>query len=168
METYVPSLLDKLLGEGVGTRGGGAASRFTVEQVKDSVARDVEMLLNAHPLFEPDELEAQPLVARSLLTLGLTDISSLSMASDRDRARITEALRRALADHDKRLTQVEVRVREADAGMAGLVFSIRAQLLLNPSVEPVSFDAVLQPGSNRYEVSRSARPAAASDGTPHA
>lgn len=168
MDTYVPSLLDKLLGEGVGSRGGGAASRFTVDQVKDSVARDIEMLLNAHPPFDPVELDAQPLVARSLLTLGLTDISSMSMASDRDRARITEALRRALADHDRRLTQVEVRVREADAGMAGLVFSIRAKLLLNPSVEPVSFDAVLQPGSNRYAVSRSTRSANPGDGAPNA
>ena len=63
------------------------------------------------------------------------------------------------SDHDKRLTQVDVRVRENLPGTAGLAFSIRAKLLLNPSVEPVSFDAVLQPGSNRYSVTKAARPA---------
>ncbi|MBI5256096.1 MAG: type VI secretion system baseplate subunit TssE [Burkholderiales bacterium] len=156
--TFAPSLLDKLLGEGTGLRGGGTAPRFTVEQVKDSVARDIELLLNTHAAFQPDELAGLPLLDRSLLTLGLTDISAMSLASDRDRLRITEALRKALADHDKRLTQVEVRVREAKPGTPGLMFSIRAKLLLNPSIEPVSFDAVLQPGSNRYAVSKAARP----------
>ncbi len=160
MDTFAPSLLDKLLGEGAPLRGGGTAPRFTVDQVKDSVARDIELLLNTHVPFEPSELEGLPLVGRSLLTLGLTDITAMSMASDRDRQRITEALRKALADHDKRLTQVEVKVRKAEAGMAGLMFSIRAKLLLNPSVEPVSFDAVLQPGSNRYAVSKAGRPSA--------
>lgn len=167
MDLYTPSILDKLLGEGVGRRaGGGAAPRFNVEQVKDSVARDIEMLLNAHPPFDPAELDGLALVGCSVLTLGLPDISAMSMASDRDRQRITEALRKSLADHDKRLTQVEVRVREADAGTAGLVFSIRAKLLLNPAVEPVAFDAVLQPGSNRYAVSKAARPA--HEDVPHA
>lgn len=156
---YAPSLLDKLLGEGKPLRGGGIAPRLTVDEVKDSVARDIEMLLNTHAVFGPDDVVGLPLVGRSILTLGLTDISAMSLASDRDRARITEALRKALADHDRRLTQVEVRVREAPDGMAGLMFSIRAQLLLNPNVEPVSFDAVLQPGSNRYEVSQAVRPA---------
>jgi len=159
MNTFAPSLLDKLLGEGTALRGGGTSPRFTVEQVKDSVARDIEMLLNTHAPYELSELEGLPLVGQSLLTLGLTDISAMSLASDRDRHRITEALRKALADHDKRLTQVEVRVRESQAGMAGLMFSIRAKLLLNPNVEPVSFDAVLQPGSNRYAVTQATRPA---------
>ncbi len=157
MDSFAPSLLDKLLGDGAPLRGGGTAPRFTVEQVKDSVARDIELLLNTHAPFDLAELGDFPLVGRSLLTLGLTDISAMSMASDRDRARITEALRKALADHDKRLTQVEVKVRKAEVGMSGLMFTIRAQLLLNPSVEPVSFDAVLQPGSNRYAVSKAGR-----------
>lgn len=160
MDTYTPSLLDKLLGaDGGNQRGGGTAPRFSVEQVKESVARDIEMLLNAHAAYDAEELRGLPLLDQSLLTLGLPDITSMSMASDRDRRRITESLRKALADHDKRLTQVDVRVRENAPGTAGLAFSIRAKLLLNPSVEPVSFDAVLQPGSNRYAVTKASRPA---------
>jgi len=161
--SFAPSLLDKLLGEGARPPGSGMAPRQTIEQVKDSVVRDIEMLLNTHAPFDPAELAGLPLVGRSLLTLGLTDISAMSMASDRDRLRITEALRKALADHDRRLTQVEVKVRPTEAGMAGLMFSIRAQLLLNPAVEPVSFDAVLQPGSHRYAVSKAQRPPTATD-----
>lgn len=158
MNHFAPSLLDKLLGDSVGPRGNGAAPRLSAEQVKDSVARDIEMLLNTHASFHPDELAELPLVGRSLLTLGLTDISAMSMASDRDRQRITEALRRTLADHDRRLTQVEVRVREATAAAPGLAFSIHARLVLSAGVEPASFDAVLHPGSHRYAVSHAVRP----------
>lgn len=157
MNNFAPSLLDKLLGDSVGPRGSGSAPRLSVEQVKDSVARDIELLLNTHASYHPDELPALPLVARSLLTLGLTDISAMSLASDRDRLRITEALRRTLADHDRRLTQVEVHVREASTAVPGLAFSIHARLRLSAGVEPVSFDAVLHPGSHRYAVSQAAR-----------
>lgn len=160
MQTFVPSLLDKLLGQGVPVRGSsGTGWRFSIDDVKNSVARDIEHLLNAHAPFTGDELDGLPLVRQSLLTLGLPDIASLSIASDRDRAAITEALRKALADHDRRLTQVDVRVRERTAGDPGLAFSIRAQLQVKPNREPVNFDAVLQPGSQRCSVTTTARAA---------
>jgi type VI secretion system protein ImpF len=168
MSTFVPSLLDKLLGEGTGTRGSGgphsssgAGVRFSIKGIKDSVARDIELLLNAHAPYTAAELVDLPLLRQSLLTLGLPDISSLSMASDRDRAQITEALRKALADHDKRLTQVDVRVRQQAPGEAGLAFAIRAQLTVKPNREAVSFDAVMQPGSQRCSVSEAGRPSPA-------
>jgi type VI secretion system protein ImpF len=157
MSYHAPSLLDKLLGtEGQGP-GRGAAMRLSVEQVKESVARDIEALLNAHACLGDETLAGFPHAARSLLGLGLPDISSLSLSSDRDRLRVKDAIRRALADHDNRLRQVEVDVRESDQPGAALYFTIRAKLLLNPDVEPVAFDAVLQPGSHRYAVSRSDR-----------
>lgn len=153
MDSFSPSLLDKLLGTGAGG-GNGTTPRYSVEQVKDSVARDIEMLLNAHQTFSPDELQGLPLAARSLLTLGLVDISSLCMANDRDRRRITDAIREGLMAHDKRLSNVEVGVRELNGSANSLTFTIRAQLLLRPNTERVIFDAVLQPGSKRYDVSK--------------
>ena len=109
------------------------------------------------PHSTPTTSTGCPLVRQSLLTLGLPDIASLSMASDRDRATITEALRKALADHDRRLTQVDVRVRERTPGEPGLAFAIRAQLQVKPNREPVNFDAVLQPGSQRCSVTTATR-----------
>jgi len=161
MNLFAPSLLDKLLATDVDVHGRGTTPRMNVEQVKESVARDIETLLNTRPGFEPAQMAAFPNAARSLLTFGLTDITSLSVASDRDRLRITESIRRAIADHEQRLVQVEVTVHDgADIG-GGLRFSIRAKLRLTPSTEPVAFDAVMQPGSHRYAVSRS-HPRAAS------
>lgn len=161
MNLYAPSLLDKLLATDVDAHGRGTTPRMNVEQVKESVARDIETLLNARPSFEPSQLVSYANVARSMLTFGLTDITSLSVASDRDRLRITESIRRSIADHEQRLVQVEVSVHDSMGAGGGLRFSIRAKLKLTPSTEPVAFDAVLHPGSNRYAVTRS-RPRAAS------
>jgi type VI secretion system protein ImpF len=154
---YAPSLLDKLLGtEGPGIAR-GTHLRLSVDQIKESVARDIEALLNTHPGLSEEALVGYPHAARSLLTLGLSDITSLSMASDRDRQRVKDAIRRALAEHDPRLRDVDVDVRPSAQASTSLSFKIRAKLLLNPDVEPVAFDAVLQRGSKRYDVSRSDR-----------
>jgi type VI secretion system protein ImpF len=162
MNSFSPSLLDKLLGEAGDLPGKtGASPRYGLEQVKDSVARDIEMLLNAHAVFSQEDLAAYPHASRSLLTLGLADLSAMSLASDRDRRRITEAISRSLAEHDRRLTQVEVRVRESKTVVGSLTFSIRARLQLHPDSQPVVFDAVLQPGSHRYAVSKGDARAAA-------
>lgn len=157
MSHYAPSLLDKLLGvEDHGT-GKGAAMRMTIDQVKESVARDIEALLNAHACMDADHLSHFELASRSVLTLGLVDITSMSMASDRDRANVKAAIGNTLENHEPRLREVEVDVRPASAAGAPLCFTIRAKLMLSPDVEPVAFDAVLQPGSKRYAVSRSDR-----------
>jgi len=154
MDFFAPSLLDKLLATKVDTTGRGMVVHMDIEQVKESVARDIETLLNTRPGFEPADMWRYPQAAHSMLTFGLADITSLSMASDRDRLRITEAIRRSLADHEQRLVQVEVSVNETAMVGSGLRFAIRAKLRLAPTSEPVTFDAVLHPGSNRYAVTR--------------
>ena len=160
MSHYAPSLLDKLLG--VDDRGAskGTALRLTIDQVKESVARDIEALLNAHACMDADHLADFELASKSVLTLGLVDITSMSMASDHDRASVKKAISHTLANHEPRLRDVEVDVRDTAAAGAPLCFTIRAKLMLSPDVEPVAFDAVLQPGSKRYAVSRSDRRAA--------
>lgn len=159
MDSYSPSLLDKLLPFDAGDAQ-GLHVRYSKERIKDSVARDIEMLLNCRATQTSDLFGELPNVARSHLTMGLMDISSMSLASDADRQRITDAIKEALLIHDRRLAQVEVSVVATAEGSQRLVFAIRANLMLRPDSEPVSFDAVLQPGSNRYEVSKAARRAA--------
>ena len=160
MSHYAPSLLDKLLGTEDTAPAKGTHLRLSVDQIKESVARDIEALLNSHPGLSEESLAGFPHAAKSLLTLGLIDITSLSMASDRDRLRVKDAIRRALVEQDPRLREVDVDVRPSPRASTSLCFTIRAKLILNPDVEPVAFDAVLQRGSNRYAVSRSDRRAA--------
>ncbi|NML19041.1 type VI secretion system baseplate subunit TssE [Azohydromonas caseinilytica] len=149
-------MLDKLLGAVTSTDVTSATSQ-DIEQVKASVARDIETLLNTRPGYGPGQLANHPRTARSLLTFGLSDITSLSLASDRDRHRIVCAITRALQDHETRLSDVHVFVREDLSANAALCFSIHANLQVTSDSEPVAFDAVLHPGSNRYAVSNGPR-----------
>lgn len=157
MDAYSPSLLDKLLAPDHEGRD-GQRQQYTKERIKDSVARDIEMILNSHATNFETDIEAMPNVNKSFLTIGLVDIASMSLASDRDRLRVSDSIRKAIANHDKRLSRVEVKVSQAmSEGLNRQVFSIKANLILRPDIEPVSFDAVLRPGSTRYEVSKSDR-----------
>jgi len=182
MQAYTPSLLDKLLGAAtlrrderaapsaagqradgsVPAAGSGMTPLLNVDQVMKSVKDDIENLLNTRRSYDAETLKAMPRSAESLLTLGLVDISSMSVASDKDRRRITDAIRDGLMAHDKRLSNVEVGVRPVADASGELTFTIRARLLLQPSAEHVAFDVVLQRGSNRYvvpEVNMRATPA---------
>lgn len=155
MDLFSPSLLDKLLASDGHNASRGGSLRWTAEQIKESVARDIETLLNTCASLDPADCPDQPLAGHSLLSFGLTDFTAMNVASDNDRRRIAESIRRAVNDHEPRLTQVAVQVREKAAVGEGLCFAIRAQLILNPLAEPVAFDAMLHPGSNRYAVTRS-------------
>lgn len=151
MNRFVPSLLDKLLGTPE-EQPGASAQGVGIAQIKAAVARDIETLLNTRPGHRPAQLRGFDQATHSLLTFGLADISPLSLASDRDRGAIVRAITRALLDHEPRLSDVKVTVHEGAPIGAGLCFAIHAQLQLQRSSEPVAFDAVLQPGCNRYAV----------------
>ncbi|MCK7498756.1 MAG: type VI secretion system baseplate subunit TssE [Comamonadaceae bacterium] len=150
---YAPTLLDKLLGDA----GDGAATvpRWTLDRVRQALARDLERLLNTRAAWSPDELRRWPRAARSVLAIGMADTSTACLANDRDRRRIAAGIRETLAAHDRRLTDIEVRVRGHERG--ALAFAISARLRLQPAAEPVRFDAVLVPGARRYAVAAAER-----------
>jgi type VI secretion system protein ImpF len=143
------NLFDKLL-DGESDRRGYQS----VEQVKDSVARDVEALLNARCGLSRAALEPFPHVQRSVLSFGLTDFVSLSLSKEGDRALICDDIRWALITHEKRLRDPAVTVSVQEDSSQRLHFSIRALLVVSEANEYVSFDAVLQPNNLRYHVSR--------------
>lgn len=79
-----------------------------------------------------------------------------------DRQRICTGIEQAVAVHEPRLREVRVELELHRQAINALHFSIRAVLVVNPAQEPVAFDALLQPTSLQYSVSRKRRPAVAS------
>jgi type VI secretion system protein ImpF len=156
-QRFAPFLLDRLMDHSSGA-GPADASRLTrsLEQLKDSVARDVEALLNSRSAMSEAELSDYKEAKRSLLRFGLDDFSSRTLASVDDRAHICQSIQRAIADHETRLrnTVVEIEVDNTRGGGA-VRFLIRGLLVLHPTAEPVSFDAVMRTGSKHYEVQKS-------------
>lgn len=161
MKGFEPSLIEKLLDDAPGKPGtGGLARALSVEQYKESVARDLEGLLNSRSAYSAVDLAQFPNCRQSLMTYGLRDFSSMSLASAYDRAAICQSLEKAIARHEPRLSNVQVRLDSDGRLGGGLHFTIQALLDLQPAREPVSFDALLQPTTLQYSVSRMRRQAA--------
>jgi type VI secretion system protein ImpF len=154
MKTYVPGLLDRLMGEGMNTAPG---SRAQIEQLKDSVARDLEALLNTRVGIKPELLDAHPEVRSSILNYGLIDFAGFCLSSSEDRAAICTSLKEAIERHEPRLKNVTASLELDDGSVNRLNFVINGTLQVPSGVEAVNFNAVLQPSSLHYSISKAGR-----------
>lgn len=157
MRGYEPSLLEKLFDDEPRLAISGQHKRHTLEDYKASVATDVEALLNSRFAMEEDWLGDFKQCSKSVLTFGVRDFSSCSLASSNDRAFICQSLVAAIGAHESRLKNINVVLADDRRLTGGLRFSINAMLIVHPSREPVSFDALLNPGTLQYRVSNSNR-----------
>lgn len=160
MKGFEPSLLEKLFDDEPRSPDSGMFKRFTMERFKESVARDLECLLNTRAVLDEALMEALPECRRSLATYGMPDFSGLSLASAHDRARICASLESGIGTHEPRLREVRVDLELEQGSVTGLRFTISALLMAHPASEPVSFDAMLQPSTLQYRISPQRRQAA--------
>ena len=68
-----------------------------------------------------------------------------------------EAFYQAIARHEPRLRNVRASLELRDDAVNCLNFSITALLVVHAAQEPVNFDAVLQPSSLHYTISKARR-----------
>ncbi len=152
--SFEPSFFDKIFDD---QPVGAARRRLSLEQLKDSVARDLESLLNTRVVFDPAMAESFPLTARSVAGFGLADFAGHSLANVHHRRSICSSIEAAIAAHEPRLREVLVELELQRKTINALYFSINAVLVVRPAQEPVSFDALLTPTSLQYSVSRQRR-----------
>jgi type VI secretion system protein ImpF len=125
--------------------------------MKDSVARDLEALLNTRTVIPEDLLKRYPECGRSIVTFGLNDFAGRSLSSTDDRAYICLCLEKAIARHEPRLRNVKASLEIREDSVNRLNFAITALLVVSSSQEPVNFDAILQPSSLHYTISKARR-----------
>lgn len=155
MSACVPGLLERLMGAaqaGAGAPGG----RLNLEQFKDCVVRDLEVLLNTRAGCRAGQFDAYPQARASILNYGLVDFAAFSLSSSEDRAAICASLKDAIERHEPRLKNVAATLEE-DGGVNRLHFVINATLQADGGLEPVNFNAVLQPSSLHYAISKAGR-----------
>lgn len=150
-QRYAPGLFDRLV-------NGSTAQGYTLEQMKDSLARDLEALLNTRAAIPEETLAGYPAAARSVLNFGLIDFAGMCLTSDTDRRRICHAVQRAIERHEPRLRNVRASLRPAAGGINRIDFVIAATLKADAAAQPVQFDAVLTQSTQRYAIRRT-RPA---------
>lgn len=156
---YTPGLFDRLLSDHA--PNSAAVLRLSVDEMKDAVARDLEALLNTRTVVREDLLKRFPECGRSIASYGLADFAGLSLSSTDDRAAICRALERAIVRHEPRLRNVQASLEVREGAINRLGFNISALLVVSATQEPVNFDAVLQPSSQHYTISKGRRQASA-------
>jgi type VI secretion system protein ImpF len=164
MNRFTPGLFDRLLGTPLRSSNGsgnGNASRLSVEDMKDAVARDLEALLNTRAVLPEDFLKAYPECSRSIVSYGMKDFAELSLSSPSDRALICACIEETIGCHEPRLRNVKATLEMREGAVNRLDFSITGVLVASASQEAVNFDAVLQPSTLSYSISKAGRAAPA-------
>ncbi|MES2017637.1 MAG: type VI secretion system baseplate subunit TssE [Pseudomonadota bacterium] len=157
MKGFTPGLFDRLFDVPVSGATGATVSRMSIEDLKDSVARDLEALLNTRTVIPEGLLKRYPECERSIITYGLNDFAGRSLSSPDDRAYICLCLEKAIARHEPRLREVKASLEVREDAINRLNFAITALMVVSSSQEPVNFDAVLQPSSLHYTISKARR-----------
>jgi type VI secretion system protein ImpF len=109
-EKLQPSLLDRLTDMRPDVRTSAAGSRvLTMEELRDSVRRDLAALFNATALEVVEDLQDFPNVQRSTLNFGMPDMSGRT-ASSVDLKELERALNRAIHEFEPRLIEDTVKI----------------------------------------------------------
>jgi type VI secretion system protein ImpF len=147
-----PSILDRLIDLDPRTSAEAPKSRVgSLDELKQSVRRDLESLLNARrPVFgiEEDLEEAN----RSVAVFGLPDFTALGAKNPAEQERISREIENAIEVFEPRFFDVSVNLEPVSNVDKQLVFRIEASLDVEPTPEPIIFDTVLQFGSGQFAV----------------
>lgn len=154
-QPLVPSLLDRLIDDDPATTREPPKSQTQVlAELRSSVRRDVENLLNSRCRFEawpPDYTELD----RSLVAYGLPDLTAANLNATDQRTAFLKLVEKVLRTFEPRFTRVHVEaVRGGSTTDRILRFRIDAMLRAYPAPEPIVFDSAVEPDTGRFEVTR--------------
>ncbi|MCB2147268.1 MAG: type VI secretion system baseplate subunit TssE [Deltaproteobacteria bacterium] len=153
MDNAQASLLDRLIDEDPGNSRESVQYRLlNVRQVKASVVRDLENLLNSRRDITVLPAEFREL-ENSVVTYGLKDFTGENTDSQKVRQTIRKDVERTIARFEPRLKNVKVDLETGDKKERNLSFRISAMLVVDPIREPVTFDTFFDSIRKEYVVS---------------
>jgi len=152
MDNAQASLLDRLIDTDPSNSRESVQHRLlNVRQVKASVARDLENLLNSRRMISliPEGMRH---LANSVMTYGLKDFTAENTASMTVMQTIRKDVEQATARFEPRLRNVKVAVEVGNQKERNLNFRISAMLVVDPIREPVTFDTHFDAIHKKYVV----------------
>jgi type VI secretion system protein ImpF len=149
------SILDRLIDYEPGLSGEPVQKRFaTLNQVRESLTRDLEHLLNTRRCIHPvPELDKQ--VRASVFSYGVRDFVSQNPRSPSALQQIGREIERVLALFEPRLKNATVRFETRGGNERVFRFRITALLSVDPVAAPVTFDTCFDINSGAYSIIRS-------------
>ena len=140
----IPSILDRLIDEKPERKTEPTAGRTQVlQQMRESVARDLQNLLNTRcrATSWPEGLKE---LRKSLVAYGIPDCVGINTGSRTQHDVLRDRIQDAVEVFEPRLERVHVSVAETDDPTdRTLRFRIDAMLKVDPAPEPVSYDSQL-------------------------
>ena len=147
------SLLDRLIDEDPSAeRDQPIERRFEMKALRESVRRDLEMLLNTRcpPETPPRALEQ---LDRSLCSFGIEDFFAASLTTRAERDALARSLERRIARFEPRLEELEVAALDArDPSERVLRLRIKARFTPQPGLPALVFQTQLDPATKRFSV----------------
>jgi type VI secretion system protein ImpF len=145
---FQPTLFERLLTDNTEHHD---IYRWNIQELKDSVARDLEELLNTRSIHL-DAIDEYPHAKKAILNFGILDFVGLSTANPLHRDQICRAIQATIADQETRLSHVQVFMHIDSDHVGSLLLTIKGVLIIRPIQEPVIFDAVLNPATQQYSI----------------
>jgi type VI secretion system protein ImpF len=127
-----------------------------IREMKRSVSRDIEMLLNTRRELLHEVGPEYKEIPDSLLLYGLPDFTEYSLLSSQHRKIIRRAVEDALTKFEPRLKAVRVTLEAQQKYDPAMHFRIDALLRIDAAAapEPVTFDASLHLTTSQYTIRR--------------
>ncbi len=148
-DTYVPSVLDRLIAPE--SYGGGPSLGYHLQQIIESVRRDLEDLLNTHQSNQGLDSQFVEL-QNSILSYGLPDFSTVAGTKTRAALRIGKLVESVVGRFEPRLKDVRA-IPSEHATTSGL--SVRINIDARLRVEPypdVTFESVIELTSGKTSI----------------
>jgi type VI secretion system protein ImpF len=146
-ERLQPSLLDRLTDNSPQAATESREDRvLSFRQLRKSVIRDLEWLLNTGRLETTEDLSAYPEVRRSVLNYGIPDIAGTT-ASSMDAYQLELALRQAILDFEPRILPHNLRIQiirdDKEMSIHSIVLEIEGEIWGQPVPEHLYLKTVL-------------------------
>lgn len=145
-------LLDEAYTEELEKMRKPALPSLSLRELRASVARDIETLLNTRRELLFDVAPEMEEVKKSILMFGLPDFTSYSLLNPQDRKSLRRAVEETLATFEPRLKSVRVTLEARDQYDMTLRFRIDALLRTDPAPEPIMLNASLSVVNSQYTV----------------
>lgn len=157
-QPLIPSVLDRLIDENPEeTREPTKARNQLIGELRQSIRRDLENLLNTHWRCRSWPVEFAELSC-SVVGYGIPDVSGSDLVSERGRSRFLKTVEETIRAFEPRFKSVRVAFAETGETISReLRFRIDAMMYAFPAPEPIVFDTSLEPSTGEFSVKGSNR-----------
>jgi len=123
----------------------------SIRELKQAVRRDMEWLLNTRR-YSGEFDERLEEILKSVVFYGLPDFTGISVSNDDEQKNLTKSLETAIKNFEPRFIDVKVTLEPTSSTDKVLKFRIEANLDIDPTPEPITFDTILQFGGSGFTV----------------